>query len=191
DMWNVAIHEAGHVVVAWYLGMAPTSARMGSEIEEPLTEYDRSEYNRCLPGGGLIRSLTNSMLRAVQLVAGGCAELAVGVQHEKCGWSGDFEQFNQHLNAVSEISGYTYDHCWQMASAMAKEILDEPPIWDAVNAVARGLQAKGKLDREDLARLIENRERPRVESRVATVLKFVSTPRARALEAFKTFPSAV
>jgi hypothetical protein len=72
---------------------------------------------------GGIRALVSSAISVVQLAAGGCAELKLGTEHEECGWSGDFRRFAPHLDAMRKVCGYTYDHCWDLTSAMAKEIL--------------------------------------------------------------------
>jgi hypothetical protein len=161
--------------------MVPTSATMGLDDGNPRAFHDRTGFNANVPGEGLIQELVNAAISVVQHAAGACAELIIGIEHEKCGWTGDFIRFKPFLDAISRICGYSYDHCWNLTSAMAKEILAEPAIWDSVEMVATALDEKGQLGRKELAELLRDRPRPRHEEMVATLLEFVSTSNATRL----------
>jgi hypothetical protein len=176
---NVAIHEAGHAAVGWYFGMRPTSVSLGSDETGPQTIHDRSTFNNMLPGQGLIRALVNSAITVVQSAAGGCAELRLGTEHEKCGWTGDFMRFEKHLKAISKICGHDYNYCWDFTSAMAKEILAEPEVWTIVEEVAARLSEKRTLSEEELRVIFAGRTAPRRAERTSVLFDFVNTTHAQ------------
>jgi len=178
--WAIVVHEAGHAVVAWYFGMTPTSMTFVGDDGNPCTTHNRESFLKGLPGKGLIRDLLASIITAVELAAGGCAELAIGIDHQNCGWSSDATQLQPHLTAISKICGYSYEYCWEVVSAMAKEVLAEADLWLAVEELAEDFVRTRTLGAPELSAFFSVRDGAACSDRVQVLLGFVDTPAARA-----------
>ncbi len=149
DRWRTAIHEAGHAVMAHLLGMVPSHLVIHGDGEEGAGSCHTQDF---LPRESAARDLED---RVDVALAGLAAEVIAAGEGA---WDEDSRDLDR---AVALLMGHVED-CegvvreLEASRRRTTRILGEH--WELVERLAAALESAGRLGREEILEILEDRE---------------------------------
>ncbi len=151
DLAATAIHEAGHVVVAWTCGRQVATATVARA-----TEHAGRVRHRAAGRRGHLDHVDPRVRRIMVAVAGQLAEQRAGYEGSFVGSMGDREDIKAPLAELAAERGVSRDAVWQAVQREVRDALSDPEVWRAVEAVASALIEHGTLGEDEIVNIIRN-----------------------------------